>query len=63
MLRALFRENGAEVVGFYHSFRFVSQQTFVVAQKRAPVEARLAATARISRDLLDLPLQRAPGAL
>jgi len=63
LLRALFRENGAEVVGFYHSFRFVSQQTFVVAQKRAPVEARLAATARISRDLLDLPLQRAPGAL
>ncbi len=63
MLRALFRENGAEVVGFYHSFRFVSQQTFVVAQKRAPIEARLAATARISRDLLDLPLGRAPGTL
>ncbi len=63
LLRGLFRENGAEVVGFYHSFRFVSQQTFVVAQKRAPIEARLAATARISRDLLDLPLQRAPGTL
>jgi len=63
MLRALFRENGAEVVGFYHSFRFVSQQTFVVAQKRAPIEARLAATARITRDLLDLPLGRAPGSL
>jgi SAM-dependent methyltransferase len=63
LLRGLFRENGAEVVGFYHSFRFVSQQTFVVAQKRAPAEARLFATARISRDLLDLPLQRAPGSL
>jgi len=63
LLRSLFRENGAEVVGFYYSFRFVSQQTFVVAQKRAPIEARLAATARISRDLLDLPLQRAPGTL
>jgi SAM-dependent methyltransferase len=63
LLRTLFRENGAEVVGFYYSFRFVSQQTFVVAQKRAPIEARLAATARISRDLLDLPLQRAPGTL
>jgi SAM-dependent methyltransferase len=63
LLRTLFRESGAEVVGFYHSFRFVSQQTFVVAQKRAPVEAKLLATARISRDVLDLPLQRAPGSL
>jgi SAM-dependent methyltransferase len=63
LLRTLFRESGAEVVGFYHSFRFVSQQTFVVAQKRAPAEARLFATARISRDVLDLPLQRAPGTL
>jgi ubiquinone/menaquinone biosynthesis C-methylase UbiE len=63
VLRTLFREHGAEVIGFYHSFRFVSQQTFVVAQKRAPAEARLFATARISRDLLELPLQRAPGSL
>jgi SAM-dependent methyltransferase len=63
LLRALFRESGAEVIGFYHSFRFVSQQTFVVAQKAAPAETRLLATARITRDLLDLPLQRAPGSL
>jgi ubiquinone/menaquinone biosynthesis C-methylase UbiE len=63
LLRGLFRENGAEVIGFYHSFRFVSQQTFVVAQKRAPAETRLFATARLSRDLLDLPLERAPGSL
>lgn len=63
LLRALFRESGAEVVGFYHSFRFVSQQTFVVAQKRAPAEARLATTAHLSRELLDLPLARAPGSL
>ena len=63
LLRALFRESGAEVVGFYHSFRFVSQQTFVVAQKRAPEEARLATTAHLSRELLDLPLRHAPGSL
>jgi ubiquinone/menaquinone biosynthesis C-methylase UbiE len=63
LLRALFRESGAEVVGFYHSFRFVSQQTFVVAQKRAPAEARLATTAHLSRELLDLPLSHAPGSL
>lgn len=61
LLRGLFRECGAEVVGFYHSFRFVSQQTFVVAQKRAPAEVRLFSTAHLSRDLLDLPLERAGG--
>lgn len=63
LVRALFRESGAEVIGFHHSFRFVSQQTFVVAHKRAPAEARLASTARLSRELLDLPLDRAPGTL
>ena len=63
LVRALFRESGAEVIGFHHSFRFVSQQTFVVAHKRAPAEARLATTARLSRELLDLPLDRAPGTL
>ncbi len=63
LVRALFRESGAEVIGFHHSFRFVSQQAFVVAHKRASAEARLATTARLSRELLDLPLDRAPGTL
>ena len=37
LLRSLFHEAGAEVQSFHHSFRFVSQQAFVVARKRAPV--------------------------
>ena len=32
-LSALFAAAGAEIVGFHHSFRFVSQQTFLVARK------------------------------
>lgn len=37
VLRGIFHEAGAEVQSFHHSFRFVSQQAFVVARKRAPV--------------------------
>jgi SAM-dependent methyltransferase len=55
LLRELFARSGADVVGFHHSFRFVAQQAFVVALKRAPVgvPARAAARARIGTLELD----------
>jgi SAM-dependent methyltransferase len=37
VLRSLFEDAGADVQSFHHSFRFVSQQAFVVARKRSPV--------------------------
>lgn len=42
VLKELFEAAGAPIVGFHHSFRFVSQQTFLVAHKYA----RSRATAR-----------------
>jgi len=61
-LAALFSAAGAEVVGFHHSFRFVSQQAFAVAHKRArvPGDAR---RADLRTRLLDLGLPRADGTL
>jgi SAM-dependent methyltransferase len=58
-LRRVFEQAGAEVSGFHHSFRFVSQQTFVVAHKRAPVRAPRALASRI----FGLDLARVPGTL
>ena len=39
-LRRMFEAAGAEVIGFHHSLRFVSQQAFVVAVKRCPADER-----------------------
>lgn len=62
-LTALFDAAGAEVIEFHHSFRFVSQQAFVVAQKRAPADARAAGRARERIRILDLRLDPAGGSL
>lgn len=62
VLRHLFDAAGAEVVGFHHSFRFVSQQTFVVANKRAPVDSR-AKEGRGRARFLDFGLDPAGGSL
>jgi len=63
MLRRVFEESGAELVDFHHSFRFVSQQTFAVALKRAPVGDGQSASRKIRERLFDLDLPRAPGSL
>ncbi|MBL8860599.1 MAG: class I SAM-dependent methyltransferase [Planctomycetes bacterium] len=63
VLSRVFEECGAEVVDFHHSFRFVSQQTFVVARKRAAVPVRAVATRRARARLFDLDLPRAPESL
>jgi len=62
-LRRIFEDAGAEVVGFHHSFRFVSQQAFVVAQKRAPVDERARNVMTLRSRLLDIDLDRASGSL
>lgn len=62
-LTGLFDAAGAEVIEFHHSFRFVSQQAFVVARKRAPVDARARGGARQRVRILDLRLDPAGGAL
>lgn len=62
-LRALFDAAGAEVVGFHHSFRFVSQQAFVVAHKKAPVDLRARNGAETRARFLDFGLDPAGGAL
>lgn len=62
-LRRVFDDAGAEVVGFHHSFRYVSQQAFVVALKRAPVDERARSVTSLRSRLLDLDLDRAPGSL
>ncbi len=62
-LKHMFDAAGADVVGFHHSFRFVSQQAFAVALKRAPVaEAARGAEARSSA-LIDLSQARVSGSL
>lgn len=55
-LRALFENAGAGVLGFHHSFRFVSQQTFAVAARRVPVEASERESVDLRTRLLDLTL-------
>ena len=62
-LRHIFESAGAEVVGFHHSLRFVSQQTFAVALKRAPVDARARPRMSLRSRLLDIDLDAAPGSL
>ncbi|MBL8857461.1 MAG: class I SAM-dependent methyltransferase [Planctomycetes bacterium] len=63
MLRQVFDASGAEVVGFHYSFRFVSQQTFAVALKRAPVDERAKEARSIRSRLFDLDIDSAPGSL
>lgn len=62
-LRRIFEDAGADVVDFHHSFRFVSQQTFAVALKRAPVDERARGFKSLRSRLLDLDLSSAPGSL
>ena len=59
VLRRLFEQAGAPIVGFHHSFRFVSQQTFLVAHKGRTVR-RPARAARAKLPKLDV-LQRRAG--
>lgn len=63
VLRHIFESAGAEVIGFHHSLRFVSQQTFAVALKRAPVDARARPVRTLRSRLLDMDLDSAPGSL
>ena len=63
MLRGMFHSAGAEVIGFHHSLRFVSQQAFVVALKRAPADERARSVKSLRSRLLDLDLDRATGSL
>lgn len=63
ILKRLFESAGAEVVAFHHSFRFVSQQTFAVALKRAPTEERVSGVEALSKKLLDLSAARVKGSL
>ncbi len=62
-LRRVFDESGAGIVDFHHSFRFVSQQTFAVAIKRAPVADRDPAARRVRERLFELDLPPTPGNL
>jgi SAM-dependent methyltransferase len=64
-LRGLFDSAGAQVVGFHHSFRFVSQQTFAVAARRVPVDTTERESVDLRTRILDLtldPLARGAGA-
>lgn len=60
-LKRIFEAAGADVVGFHHSFRFVSQQAFAVAVKRAPVEVRTRGLRRAP--FFELDLDPASGSL
>jgi SAM-dependent methyltransferase len=62
-LKHMFEEAGAEVVGFHHSLRFVSQQAFAVAIKRARVEERAAEAQGLSNALLGGNVPRVSGSL
>jgi len=62
VLRRVFDAAGAEVVEFEHSFRFVSQQAFAVALKRAPVEQRARVLVPSTR-LFEIDVGGAPGSL
>lgn len=63
VLRRVFDESGAGIVDFHHSFRFVSQQTFAVAIKRAPVAERDPAARGVRGRLFELDLPTTPGSL
>jgi hypothetical protein len=62
-LRKMFEAAGAEVIGFHHSFRFVSQQAFVVAQKRAPADERARGMQSLRGRFADIDIARASGSL
>lgn len=62
LLRRAFDAAGAEVVEFEHSFRFVSQQAFAVALKRAPVEQRSRGVVTAAK-LFELDVGSASGSL
>ncbi len=62
-LKRMFDAAGAEIVGFHHSFRFVSQQAFAVALKRTPACERVRGVEALSKKLIDLSGQPATGSL
>jgi SAM-dependent methyltransferase len=62
-LRRMFEAAGAEVIGFHHSFRFVSQQAFVVAHKRAPADERARSIQSLRGRFADIDIARASGSL
>jgi SAM-dependent methyltransferase len=62
-IKRMFDAAGAEVVGFHHSFRFVSQQAFAVALKRAPVTEKVASPETLSTKLIELSGGAAAGSL
>lgn len=62
-LRRIFRAAGADVIGYHHSLRFVSQQAFVVALKRAPVDERARNVKTLQSRILDLDIEGASGSL
>lgn len=62
-LRRIFEHAGADVVGWHHSFRFVSQQAFVVANKCVPVSSADARHTRSRTELLALDLDGTQGSL
>jgi hypothetical protein len=59
----MFDESGADVVGFHHSFRFVSQQAFAVALKRVPAAVSVPASAMTARGFGELSGAGATGSL
>lgn len=63
LLKRVFDAAGSEVVAFHYSFRYVSQQTFAVALKRAPVDERAHAGQSLRSRLFDLDLDAQPGSL
>lgn len=62
-LKRMFEAAGTEVVGFHHSFRFVSQQAFAVALKRCPVGERARDVKPITERILRLGVDPATGSL
>ena len=62
-IKRMFDAAGAEVVDFHHSFRFVSQQAFAVALKRAPVAEKVPSPEALSTKLIDLSGRGATGSL
>lgn len=62
-LRGIFRSAGADVIGYHHSLRFVSQQAFVVALKRAPVDERARNVKTLQSRILDMDIEGASGSL
>jgi SAM-dependent methyltransferase len=62
-LRRMFEAAGAEVIGFHHSLRFVSQQAFVVAIKRCPADERAREVHSLRARFADVDIVPASGSL